>query len=85
MKMALVRKIINDGNPDERPLLFALLRQARDIPTSYSDFLFGVTECKPGYDYSTLLTSLQLSVLVWVFLFYDRMAVSAEVTFYQMI
>lgn len=55
------------------------------MPASWWDMLFGKSEGKPGYDYSTLLTGLQLLVLVWVFLFYDRMAVREQVTFYQMI
>ena len=62
-----------------------MLKQSTTIPLSFSDMTFGRSELKPGYDYSTLLTSLQLGVLIWIFLFYDKMAVKQEVTFYSMI
>ncbi len=65
--------------------MFKLLAQSNKIPLSFGDLLFGKAECKPGYDYSTLLTTLQLMVLVWIFLFYDKMAVRQQITFYQMI
>lgn len=42
-------------------------------------------ECKIGIDYSTLMASLQLSILLFVFLFYDQMAIRKEITFYEMI
>lgn len=85
MKIALVRNIINHNRPEEKEDLFKLMSQSNKIPLSYGDFLFGKAECKPGYDYSTLLTTLQLTVLIWIFLFYDKMAVRQQVTFYQMI
>lgn len=85
MKIALVRNIINHNRQEEKEDLFKLMSQSSKIPLSYGDFLFGKAECKPGYDYSTLLTALQLTVLIWIFLFYDKMAVRQQVTFYQMI
>lgn len=85
MKMALVRNIINTEHPEERGELFEMLKQSETIPTSFGDRTFGRSELKAGYDYSTLLTALQLFVLIWVFLFYDRMAVRHEITFYKMI
>ena len=75
MKMALIRNIINHNKHEERRYLFDMLDQSQHIPISFTDMTFGRSELKPGYDYSTVLTSLQLTVLIWVFLFYDKMAV----------
>ena len=62
-----------------------MLKQSNSIPITFAEMTFGRSELKVGYDYSTLLTAIQLIVLIWVFLFYDRMAVRQEVTFYRMI
>jgi len=62
-----------------------MLKKSDNIPITFAEMIFGRSELKVGYDYSTLLTAIQLIVLVWVFLFYDRMAVRQEVTFYSMI
>lgn len=75
MKMGLVRNLLNHRLPEEREPLFVLLRESSRMPSSWWELMGGKSEGKPGYDYSTLLTGLQLLVLVWVFLFYDRMAV----------
>jgi hypothetical protein len=83
--MALIRNIVNTKHPEERGELFDMLKQSEYIPTSFADKTFGRSELKAGYDYSTVLTALQLFLLIWVFLFYDRMAVKHETTFYRMI
>lgn len=85
MRMALVRNIINTKHPEERDELFEMLKQSEHIPTNFAEATFGRSELKAGYDYSTVLTALQLTLLIWVFLFYDRMAVRQEITFYRMI
>ena len=62
-----------------------MLQKSEDIPTNFPEMTFGRSELKAGKDYSTLLTTLQLCLLLWVFLFFDRMAVRPEVSFYRMI
>ena len=47
--------------------------------------MFSRKECKSGYDYSTIMVSVQLMILVYIFCFYDRMAIKNELTFYEMI
>ena len=51
-----------------------MLKKSEIIPTNFVEINFGRSELKVGKDYSTLLTTLQLTSLLWVFLFYDRMA-----------
>ena len=85
MKISLIRNLINHEDPSERELLYQLLGKSQKLSTSSIEYTFGVSEGKVGYDYSTLLTTLQLAVLLWIFFCYDNMAVRYEATFYRMI
>lgn len=77
MKLALIRNIINSEDEKEVEQLELLLRASLFVPDNTLEAIFGTSEQKAGYSYTTLMTSLQLASLFFVFLFYDRMAVRA--------
>jgi hypothetical protein len=62
-----------------------LLKDSLKVPEKPLEFIFGRSEQKAGYSYTTLMTSLQLTSLFFVFFFYDQMAIRQQVTIYEMI
>lgn len=65
--------------------MYLLLEKASEMSNNSIEYWFSVKECKNGYDYSTLMVSVQLGILLYIFCFYDRMAVRQDLTFYKMI
>lgn len=65
--------------------MFTLLERSKSASTSFFEYLFSLYECKTGYDYSTTMVSVQLIILLYIFTFYDKMAISEDLNFYKLI